>query len=122
MVRDKNRDKDKKKDRSGDRDRPGEKDRAKEEAAEAERKKKSDSFFYTLVTLLVIFVLCMRFGSALGSPWSEILIVVQIICPVVAGVLFFKTFPHPLRSMNRRLAEERRSIAREAKKKKRRGF
>jgi hypothetical protein len=109
-------------DKAGDRDKSSAKDLTKEEAVEAERKKKADFFFYALLTLLTVFFLCMRFGPALGSPWSEILTVVQFLCPILAGVLFFKTYPHPLRSMNRRLAEERRTIARESKKKKKRGF
>jgi len=95
------------------------------EGEEPQRKKRSrgDRIFWPSMLLIAGFIAADRFGSSLGSPWSEILVAFKVLCPIVIVVLLVWAFPHPLRTMNAKLARERESLKKEKKRQaRRRGF
>ena len=92
-----------------------------ESKKQAQRAKEKGRLSWILLILAVVFFVCMRFAPGLESPWREILTVVQFLCPVVALVFLVRTYPHPIRMMNRKLNRERQEIER-TKKKKRKKF
>ena len=98
------------------------KEKPGKESAEARRKRRRDVFSWVLLISAGLFFLSIRFRTTLASPWQEIAVVLLFLLPVLVLTLFFWAYPHPLRSMNKKLAAEREALKKETRKKKRKKF
>ena len=98
------------------------KEKPAKESAEARRKRRRDVFSWVLLICAGLFFVSIRFRKTLASPWQEIAVVLLFLLPVLVLSLFFWAYPHPLRSMNKKLAAEREALKKETKKKKRKKF
>lgn len=95
---------------------------SKTEEDAAEPPSKGDRLFWYILPVLLLFVASIRFARTAPSPWAEILVVLQFVCPAVVLLLLWRAFPHPLRSMNKKLAAERAELRRQQKRKKKKTF
>ena len=85
---------------------------------EEPRAARRDWFSWSLLVLALVFVGSIRGAALTPSPWSEILTVTQFLCPVAALIIFFKAYPHPIRTFNKKLARERAELEKEMRRKK----
>ena len=83
---------------------------------------KGDRLFWYILPILLLFVASIRFARTAPSPWQEILVVLQFVCPVAILLVLWRAFPHPLKSMNKKLAAERDQLRRQQKRKKKKAF
>jgi hypothetical protein len=88
---------------------------------EPEAPSKGDRLFWYILPIILLFVASVRFARSVRSPWAEILVVLQFLCPVAVLLILWRAFPHPLKSMNKKLAAERAELRRQQKRKKKRG-
>lgn len=95
--------------------------RPKKDAKEAPEKKgggKAERLVTSLLVLIAAAVVSGRFAGSVRSPWAEILSGVVVLTPILAVVLFFRAYPHPIRTMHRKMAADKAQMDRETRRKK----
>ena len=95
-----------------------EENKGDKENAEKKKASKGDQLTWYLLILALLFLAGSWLGGKAKSPWGELITAVQVLCVIAAVALAIKTYPHPLRTLNKKLARERQDLKRQKKKKK----
>ena len=93
-----------------------------EKSPPAKKVSKSEILFWIFLALLAGPMAYKKFVGKIPSPWEDICGGAAIVCLVGAIVLLFKAYPHPLRTLNTKLAKERKDLSRQQKRKKGKKF
>jgi len=93
-----------------------------EKSPPAKKISKAEIFFWIFLVFLVGPMAYKKFVGKIPAPWEDICGGVAVACLGLAIVLLLKAYPHPLRTLNRKLAKERKDLTRQQKRKKSKRF